>query len=383
MTWCPPVSDLAPLYPVCRTHLRVMTDDVGIFQHASGSRPDPDHGYCVDDVARAVQVDLLHGRQLGWVAVSESAWRGSRFLAEAFDPASGRFRNFRSIDRSWIGGIGSEDSHARAVLALSDIVASAPDPALVEPAMTLLVQALPAAEDFVFPRAWASVALGCSLLPDAALRGAPAITFERLWARLDGLFRSGMTTAWRWPEDVLTYENALLPRALIAAGDRLGRTDSVEMGLLSLDWLIEQQTTTDGHLSPIGNGWWPKDGQRSRLDQQPIEATALLLAAHTAWQVTGSAALLTAMERSYAWYFGANDLGIRVADPERGACHDGLTPRGVNLNQGAESTLMWLMAAEHIRAVRDIDPMAVVAVGPGRVRTDDVVATAELATPGR
>ena len=120
------MPDLAPLHPVSRLHLDAMTDGVGILQHAVGSRPDPAHGYCVDDVARALQVDLLHARELGWAAVAPTAERALHFLAEAFDPGSGRLRNFRSIDGSWIGGSGSDDSFGRAVLALGDVIATAP-----------------------------------------------------------------------------------------------------------------------------------------------------------------------------------------------------------------------------------------------------------------
>jgi hypothetical protein len=126
----------------------------------------------------------------------------------------------------------------------------------------------------------------------------------------------------------------------------------IESGLAVLDWLIDAQVATDGHLSPIGNGWWPRGGERSRFDQQPIEATALLLAADEAFRATGDERYRAAMERGYAWFLGENDLGLAVADPDRGASCDALTPRGVNSNQGAESTLMWLVALEHVRASR-------------------------------
>jgi len=114
-----------------------MTDSVGILQHAIGSRPDPAHGYCVDDVARALQVDLLHGNTLGWGAVTLSAERGLRFLGDAFEATSGRFRNFRSIDGSWIGGLGSDDSYGRAMLALGHASATSLDGRLRDTAAAL------------------------------------------------------------------------------------------------------------------------------------------------------------------------------------------------------------------------------------------------------
>ena len=154
----------------------------------------------------------------------------------------------------------------------------------------------------------------------------------------------------------MTYENALLARALIVAGRRLHADPMTAAGLAALDWLIENQTSRAGNLSPIGNGWWPRSGEKSQFDQQPIEATALLLAAESAFGVGHEPRYAAAMELAYGWFLGANDLGCEVAVPDRGACRDGLTADGVNLNEGAESTLMWLIAAEHIRAAREARP---------------------------
>ncbi len=200
--------------------------------------------------------------------------------------------------------------------------------------------------------------LGCAAIQDSAPGGLPGAMLELLATRLHDRFQRLSTPDWPWPEVSVTYENALLPRALIVAGRRLGSEPMVTAGLHSLDWLIDAQTSPDGHLSPIGNDWWPRDGEMSHFDQQPIEATALLLAAESAHTVTGGARYEAAMERCFAWFLGANDLGLYVADPARGACCDGLTPQGVNVNEGAESTLMWLTAAEHIRAFRDAQPRA-------------------------
>jgi hypothetical protein len=349
------VSDVAPLHAVSRLHLGAITDGVGILQHAIGSRPDPAHGYCVDDVARALQVDLLHGRVLGWDAVRATAWQGLRFLDDAFDAASGRFRNFRSIDGAWIGGLGSDDSYGRAVLALGDTIATSPDLQLVDGAAGLLARALPAAPELTSPRAEASVVLGCAAVVESTSGHQAGVTLALLASRLHERFRLRATADWPWPEESVTYENALLPRALIIAGRVLDSEPMVATGLRSLDWLIDAQTAPAGHLSPVGNGWWPRGGPMSRFDQQPIEATALLLGAEAALLVTGGDRYRVAMERAYGWFLGANDLGLYVADPARGACCDGLEPGGVNMNEGAESTLMWLTAAEHIRAIRETD----------------------------
>ena len=354
------MPDVPPLHPVSRQHLDVMTGPLGIMQHAIGSRPDPGHGYCTDDVARALQVDLLHQRELGWPAVAESAWRSFRFLVEALDSATGRFRNFRSVDGSWIEGAGSEDCQGRAIHALGDVIAEGADARMVASATSLIDRALPAARQLTALRAQASVLLGCVATLRVAPNSVTAVASGPLAARFGTRFPSSIDAAWPWPEPRLTYENALPARALIVAGQALESREMVESGLRVLDWLIEVQTTTDGHLSPIGNGWWPRGGEKSRFDQQPIEATALLLAAESAFQATGDGRYRAAMERSYGWFLGENDHHLDVADPQRGAGYDGLTPQGVNTNQGAESTLMWLIAAEHVRAGR-VGPTAVTA----------------------
>lgn len=358
-----------PIYPVSRRHLEAMAGALGIFQHAIGSRPDPAHGYCVDDVARALQVDLLHARSIGWARVVGSAERNLAFLEAAFDERTGGFRNFRDVDGVWAPERGSNDSFGRAMLALGETVAVAPDARLAERAEALFSRALPAAAIAVSPRAQASIILGCAAVaasrPTATPEPGRTRRVPRTVAVLDaqavmlrlatGIHVRFLTFArpgWPWPEATVTYENALLPRALIVAGTRLGATTMVRIGLQVLDWLIDIQLAPQGHLSPIGNTWWPRGGERSRFDQQPIEATALLLAAEAAFEATGQARYRAAMERAYGWFLGANDLGRRVAHPGRGASADGLTPVGLNRNEGAESTLMWLMASEHIRALR-------------------------------
>lgn len=348
------MPDLAPLHPVSREHLEALTDHVGIMQHAVGPDPDPAHGYCTDDVARALQVDLLHQRELGWDAVAASAWRSLRFLAEAFEHTTLRFRNFRGVDGSWLAGVASEDSQGRAMLALGWAVAEAPDPAMVASASSLFAQAIPATQGLRALRAQSSVLLGC----DAVMRSAPtaraALSYRLMANRLGSIFQGRTTSAWPWPESRLTYENALPAQALIAAGRFIDSSAMLEAGLGVLDWLIDSQTDPAGHLSPVGNGWWPCGGTKSTFDQQPIEATALLLAADTAYEATGGDRYRAAMERAYAWFLGENDLHVSLAVPERGACFDGLTSQGVNTNQGAESTLMWLIALERIRAARSV-----------------------------
>jgi hypothetical protein len=346
------MHDPAPLHPISRRHLDALTGELGILQHAIGSVPDPAHGYCVDDVSRALEVDLLHGRVLGWPAVAESAWRNLRFLEAAFDRSTGVFRNFRSITGDWAAARASQDSQGRAMVALGATIDGAPDEALREAAISLWDLALPATGRLTALRAQASVVLGCDARIGVAANEPARTMLAKLSRGIDRKFRGNASSDWFWPENELNYENALLARCLIVAGRRLRSPDMVGTGIQVIDWLFRVQTAASGHLSPIGNGWWSRGGVRSRFDQQPIEATALLLAAEAALQTTGDPRFGELMELAYAWFLGRNDLDISVAHPARGACSDGLTPSGVNANEGAESTLMWLMAAEHMRATR-------------------------------
>ena len=178
-------------------------------------------------------------------------------------------------------------------------------------------------------------------------------------------------TPGRGPSRRLTYENALLPRALIVAGRRLGSdADDRRPAWRALDWLIDDPDRRRGQFSPIGNGWWPRGGERSRFDQQPIEATALLLAAEAAFDDRRRALSQPPWSAAYAWFLGANDVGRRGRRSRRAApASMASRPTGVNPNQGAESTLMWLVALEHIRRARP-------AGGPVRL-----VASVGVATP--
>ena len=235
--------------------------------------------------------------------------------------------------------------------ALGATIASSPDGRMVELSSSLFSLALPAAQGLRAMRAQASVLLGCDAVMQAAPSEQAALAYRAVADRLGSAFRSRARPGWPWPETRLTYENGLPVQALIVGGRHLDSPQVLDDGLRVLDWLIIEQTRAS-HLSPIGNGWWVRGGEKSHFDQQPIEVTALLLAAHAAYIVTGADRYRAAMERAYGWFLGQNDVGVSVAVPERGACYDGLTPRGVNRNQGAESTLMWLIASEHTRAIR-------------------------------
>jgi hypothetical protein len=341
-----------------------MIDDTGIWQHARGLEPDPEFGYCTDDIARLLVVDVLHSRQLSAAAMRPDIRRSLAFLHDAFDRTTGRFLNFRNADGRWLDAGASEDSHARALAGLAAVMAEMPGTEAAESSRLLFDCALPAVAGFGAIRSISRVVLACDSACQAGLIAAVMPTLEALSGRLMAAF-SGIDSApelidaatepmaWPWPESVLTYENALMPHALIVAGRRLDRPALIARGSTVLDWLVDIQLGGGGVFSPVGNsGWWPRTGRRSQFDQQPIEAATMVAAATAAFAVTGRRRYLRAVERAYGWFLGDNDVGLEIADPINGACYDGLTPVGVNVNQGAESTLMWLTALETVRELR-------------------------------
>jgi hypothetical protein len=337
--------------PIDRRHLHAISDQIGIWQFAVGTTPHRSFGYCSDDVARDLVVQVLHGRWLGWAAVAPSIERDLVFLAEAFDLRRLRFRNMRDANGEWKPGWDSDDCHARSLLGLGTLMAWSPDPPVTAEASTLFFRALPSADALRGIRPIGAVVLACAeAMTGRFLAARP--TFEALGRRLAAAFE-GLDAEWPWPEDKLTYENGLPARALIRFGV-YGREERVlARGLAVLEWLDRVQTSPERCFSPIGNqGWWPRGGPRARWDQQPIEAGSMVLAAAEAYAATGDERFAQAAERAFGWFLGANDIGRPVADLERGGCGDGLGPEGPSANEGAESTLMWLMAVEAMRQLR-------------------------------
>jgi hypothetical protein len=348
----PPVAEHI-LYPIRRTHLEAITGPLGIWQHAAGNRPDEAFGYCTDDVARALTLDLMHAVEIGWPAVEASAQRSLRFLGEALVEHSGRFRNFRTAHGAWIETDWSEDCHGRALRALGLAMSRSPDAGFAAQARDLFLRGLPATRQMQFVRGRASALLGCV----SAMEGRPSPQAHATLSDLGmGLKRAFIASAaddeWPWPDQILTYENGLLPEALIRAGAALGDDPLLRLGLSTLDWLERRQSAA-GRFFPIGNdGWWPRDGARAMFDQQPIEAASMAFAAAAAFDQTREERYQLSMERAYGWFLGHNSLALPIADPETGGCHDGLSPEGVNANQGAESTVVWQMTLETVRATR-------------------------------
>jgi len=325
----------------------VLNDDTGILQHAAYGVPDLHHGYCTDDNARSL-IAAVYAERLGDGSLQLALQRNLAFLHYAFNPKTGQFRNFMGYDRRWLEAVGSEDSHGRAVWGLGAAARHAANDSTREMAARLLRQAAPVTEGFESIRAWAFAVIGLEkflvAFPDDALvagvRNTLAVRLFEVWQR-----EAEPSAGWPWWEYIITYANAKLPHALIVSGAAMGRDDMLETGLATLRWLVDLQTAEDGHVSVIGNhGWLTREGERARFDQQPLEAHGLVHACLAAASVTGDECWAQDAERAFGWFVGRNDLGLSLYNPESGGCHDGLMEGGVNKNEGAESTLAYVLS---------------------------------------
>lgn len=328
-------------------HLRVLTDDTGILHHARFSVPHPHHGYCTDDNARAlIAVTMAQPLCEDDATIRLLSARYLAFLAHAFNKSTGTFRNFMSYDRQWKEEEGSEDCHGRVIWALGVTVAHTEDQGQAGMALNLFERALPGLERLLnpLPMAFGLVGIHTYLRRFGGDTEARRIR-EILANRLFELFQQNATEDWPWCTDILTYANAKLPHALILSGQWMQRGDIFDMGLRALDWLARIQTAPEGHFSPVGNnGWYVRGGEMAHFDQQPIEALSMLEACVEAFDATRDERWLEEACRAFEWFQGHNDLGIPIYDYTTGGCRDGLHSDRTNLNEGAESTLAWLIS---------------------------------------
>ncbi len=346
------------LPPMNLSHLLRMTDSTGVFQHAVFSVPNFSEGYCTDDNARAfVLAVLLDEMGEEPESVRTLATTTAAFLQHAFDLKTKRLHNHLSFERHWLDEQGSEDCQGRALWALGTGVGRSSVRSFQMMAGQLFALALPALIEFTSPRAWAFGLIGIHeylrrLSGDSLVNQAR----ETLTYRLMHLFEASAHPHWEWFEEELSYDNAKLAHALIVSGHATGQRAVLHRGLDALRWLTKLQMSENGHFRPIGsNGFYRRGGTRANFDQQPVEAQATVSACLEAYRVTSDVCWYEYAQRAFDWFIGWNDLGLELYSPETGGCHDGLHVDRVNENQGAESTLAFLLSladmhlAQHIR----------------------------------
>jgi hypothetical protein len=313
-------------------HLLRMTDDIGLLEHANGTVPRYEHGYCVDDVARGL-IAICHEPDPVGAGLDPVGRRYYRFLARA-QAVDGSFRNRLGYDRRWQDEPGTADHWGRALWGLGTAVSQGWAADVRSGALELFARGTRARSRW--PHAMAFAALGAAGVLDAAPghAGARALLADAVTV----IGEPPQDADWPWPAPRLTYGNASLAEAVIIAGAYLGREAVLRRGLAMLEWLVSVETS-GGHVSVTPVGGWSAGEPRPAFDQQPIEVAALADACARAAAVTGESRWLEPVQQCVAWFLGDNDRQVPLLDEVSGGGCDGLTPDGRNINQGAESTL--------------------------------------------
>lgn len=326
--------------PLRTDHLHRMSDDTGVLEHAEGALPRLEHGYCTDDISRALLVvSALPAPSAEDMRIAD---RSLAFLRAAALP-SGRFRSRMSYARTWSDEGESDDASGRALMALGSAALRSPSRHVRRVSFDIIERQADFRSEYM--RSTAFAAIGACDAIDAAKRDgtSSAACWELARHAAVVLPRLSRDTRWPWPERRLTYANAVLPEALLALS-RAVDPSLLRPGLEMLEWLTERMMASD-RLSPPGDGGWTVGESRPGFDQQPIETACLARAASAAWDLTGDVRWLRVLVLCAAWFLGVNDTGVALIDGETGGCCDGLLPQGRNENQGAESTLAWMETA--------------------------------------
>jgi len=339
-------TNLDPLIlpPFSLIHITHLTDDTGIIQHAKYGIPNLKEGYCLDDNSRALLMVLMAYRQKKDMLALKLAPIYLSYI-HYMQNKDGTFRNFLSFNRSFLDEVGSEDSFGRTIWALGYLIANAPNDSYFQTGKFIFLAATGNFEKLNSIRGIANTMIGISYY----LRSNPsddsmAEILRNLTYKLIRHYDDNRSSDWKWFEALLAYDNGILPLALLLSAEIFKDDKITETAIESMDFLTEH-TIKDGYLSIIGNEkWYRKDGERSVYAQQPIDALAMVLMYHQAFHLTKDKEYLNKLFASFMWFLGENDLRMSLFDFETKGCCDGFESYGVNRNQGAESSLAYLIA---------------------------------------
>jgi glycosyltransferase involved in cell wall biosynthesis len=336
--------DLLLLPPFCLNHINRMTDDTGIIQHAKFGIPNLKEGYCLDDNARALLMVLMTYRQMKDARALELSPIYLSYIHYMQNP-DGTFRNFLSFSRNFLDKVGSEDSFGRTIWALGYLLGNAPNDAYYQTGKLVFFNAAPNFEKLKSIRSIANTLIGiCYYLKSNPSDDAMTERLRNLAHILVKHYDQNSSSDWQWFESLLAYDNGILPLALLHSAEILNDDKITKTAIESMNFLTKH-TLKDGYLSIIGNEkWYRKDGERSLFAQQPIDAMAMVLMYHQAFHLTKDKEYLNKLYTSFLWFLGENDLRMSLYDFETQGCCDGFEKYGVNRNQGAESSLAYLIA---------------------------------------
>ena len=326
------------------SHINRLTDDTGIIQHAKFGIPNLKEGYCLDDNARALLMVLMAYKQM-------KVKRALRLLPiylsyiHYMQNADGTFRNFLSFNRNYLDELGSEDSFGRTIWALGYLLGNAPNDAYYQAGRLLFFNASPNFEKLESIRSIAYALIGIShYLLSNPTDDPMAERLRSLAYKLVEQYKQNESHDWKWFESLLAYDNGILPLALLHSAEILNDDSIKKTAFESMDFLTKH-TMKENYLSVIGNEkWYKKDGVRSVFAQQPIDAMSMILMYRQAYQLTKDKDYIDKLYISFLWFLGENDVRLSLYDFETEGCCDGFESYGVNRNQGAESTLAYLIS---------------------------------------
>ena len=356
------VSRVASSPTVRADHLRTLVDDVGIVQHADGVVPNRSSGYCTDDMARLVVVALGLDREADDGSFGRMIAAGLSFLRHAWPAGQAGMHNFMSYDRRWLDEPHPGDHVGRAIWALGAVLAAQPPRAVAAPSRLLLEQLVAVVEPTDSPRTMAYTLIGLTRPAPSALPSAARELLPTFASRLTAQYRECSRPQWPWFEDILAYDNARLPQALIAAGHRLDDATMIERGVAALDWYAGLCDIDGPFVRLVGNRWHrpgSADGAEGRAgrtprgedgDEQPLDAAALTECLAEAYLATGEKRFARQGVHAFEWFLGRNRLEQPVYDFATGGCHDGMSATSLNDNEGAESTLAFFQALLSLEA---------------------------------
>jgi hypothetical protein len=334
-------------------HIRNLTDDTGIIQHAIFSIPNRKEGYCIDDNSRALLLSVfalkadLPKADLPNLLVYLS-------YVHYMQSKSGEFKNFMDYTKVAAEDRGSEDSFGRTIMALGFLINEGPTSLLVKTGLGIFNKAVPHIDTLVSIRGIANSIVGvCQFIKFNYPDDTKTNLVAKLANKMMHLYEENETNNWHWFEPILTYDNGILPLALLNAYEITGNEAYLSVGLESMHFL-ESKVFHDNIVSPVGNdGWYPQAGLAATFDQQGIDIMAMVLMYQQAFRLTRDTKYQTRMYQSFQWFLGKNDLGVSLYDPSTGGCADGLHSEGINQNQGAESTIAYwishLVVAETLK----------------------------------
>ncbi len=326
------------------SHIRRLTDDTGIVQHAKYGIPNLKEGYCLDDNARALIMALMAFEQY---KSKESLDLLPIYLSyiQYMQKEDGNFRNFLSFNRNYLDEVGSEDSFGRTIWSLGYLINYAPNNSYKEFADELFLKSVPHFNQLQHLRGVANTIIGVHHYLKVNPHDERIVNeLNQLAVPLIDAYLDNKSGDWRWFEQKLTYDNAILPLALLCHYEINKNVQSLNIALEALDFLTDK-TLAFGFLNPVGNDGWLEKGKPMALyDQQAIETMAMVLVYFKAYEITKDVKYMHHLYQSYLWFLGENSLNLPLYDHETKGCADGLQPHGVNRNQGAESTLAYLIS---------------------------------------